>query len=83
MSLDDYISSFQKLRSQAAFVGEHDDLQVWMFLQGLAPERLRTACLTNVPCTLQEAIDVATRLDPVMGFTQFFTQNQRRGSDRT
>ena len=47
---------------------EHDDLQVWLFLQGCTPEKLCDGCLTNGPRTLQEAIDVATRLEPLYGY---------------
>ena len=71
MTLDDYITSFRKLCSQAAFAGKRDDLQVWMFLQGLSPQNLRTDCLTNGPHTLQEAIEVATRLEPLFGFATY------------
>ena len=56
-----------------------------MFLQGLTPQGLRTACLTNGPRTLQEAIDVATRLEPLFGFTTYpyrreYDRPQTRGS---
>ena len=56
-----------------------------MFLQGLTPQSLRTACLTNGPHTLQEAIDVATRLEPLFGFATYpyrrkYDRPQARGS---
>ena len=69
MSLENYIASFYKLRNQAAMADEHDDLQVWLFLQGLTPERLCAGCLTNGLRMLQEAIDVATHLEPLYGYT--------------
>ena len=50
--LDEYVASFRKLRNLAAISGQRDDLQVWLFLKGLGPERLRTACMTNGPRTL-------------------------------
>ena len=67
MSLDDYVTKFRKLRNQAALTKEREDLQVQFFLQGLGPERLRVACLTHGPRTLQAAVDIATRLEPTLG----------------
>ena len=61
--LGDYIASFCKLLSQAAVADERNDLHIWLFLQGLRPERLRTGCLTKGPRMLQEAINVATHLE--------------------
>ena len=59
------MAQFRKLRGRAAV--QDDTVLVHFFLQGLTPEWLRTACLTRGPTTLQEAIKVATRLDPVLG----------------
>ena len=50
---------------------QRDNLQVWIFLQGLTPQSLRAACLTNGPRMLHKAIDMATRLEPLMGFTNY------------
>ena len=59
------MAQFRKLRGRAAV--QDDTVLVHFFLQGLTPEWLRTACLTRGPTTLQEAIEVATRLEPVLG----------------
>ena len=70
------MAQFRKLRGRAAV--QDDTVLVHFFLQGLTPERLRTACLTRGPTTLQEAIEVATRLEPVLGGNP-----GRGGSDRS
>ena len=64
-ALEQYVADFRKLRNQAAITHLRDDMQVTLFLAGLSPPSLRNACQTNGPCSLQEAIDVATRLEPV------------------
>ena len=70
------MAQFRKLRGRAAV--QDDTVLVHFFLQGLTPERRRTACLTRGPTTLQEAIEVATRLEPVLGGNP-----GRGGSDRS
>ena len=70
------MAQFRKLRGRAAV--QDDTVLVHFFMQGLTPERLRTACLTRGPTTLQEAIEVATRLEPVLGGNP-----GRGGSDRS
>ena len=70
------MAQFRKLHGRAAV--QDDTVLVHFFLQGLTPERLRTACLTRGPTTLQEAIKVATRLEPVLG-----GNSGRGGSDRS
>ena len=70
------MAQFRKLRGRAAV--QDDTVLVHFFLQGLTPERLCTACLTRGPTMLQEAIEVATRLEPVLG-----GNSGRGGSDRS
>ena len=57
---------------------QDDTVLVHFFLQGLTPKRLRTACLTRGPTMLQEAIEVATPLEPVL-----VGNSGRGGSDQS
>ena len=70
------MAQFRKVRGRAAV--QDDTVLVHFFLQGLTPERLYTACLTRGPTMLQEAIKVATRLEPVLG-----GNSGHGGSDRS
>ena len=58
---------FHMLHGRAAV--QDETVLVHFFLKGLTPKCLRTTCLTRGPTTLQEAIEVATRLEPMLGIT--------------